>query len=164
MYIYTYELFIYAYAILNRTASRFQKLPRQSWTQRWKMMGFWKRAHGASAHLPRLKTIALRKELRNETPMSQEVVSHWCCLRPGLCVCCSVLQCVAVCCNEALILSASRCVCVLQCVTVCCSVLQYVAVCCNEPLMLSASGSVCVLQCVAVCCSVLPWAIDVVRV
>jgi len=41
-------------------------------------------------------------------------------------VCCSVLQCVAVC---------------LQCVAVWCSVLQCVAVCCS------------VLQCVAVCCS-----------
>jgi len=44
-------------------------------------------------------------------------------------VCCSVLQCVAVCC-------------VLRCVVVCCSVLQCVVYCS-------------VLQCVAVCCSVL---------
>ena len=49
-------------------------------------------------------------------------------------MCCSVLQCVAVC---------SVCCSVLPCVAVCCSVLQCVAVCC------------CVLQCVAVCCSVL---------
>jgi len=56
-------------------------------------------------------------------------------------VCCSVVQCTAVCC------SASQCVAVcrrvLQCVAVCCSVWQCVAACCS------------MLQCVAVCCSVL---------
>ena len=50
--------------------------------------------------------------------------------------CCSVLQCVAVCCR------------VLQCVAVCCSVLQCAAVWCS------------VLQCVAVCCSVLQCFLD----
>jgi len=80
-------------------------------------------------------------------------------------VCCSVLQCVAVCCS----VSQSACCSVLQCVAVttrtnhntadsqqwraavccsmlqlaCCSVLPCVAVCCS------------VLPCVAVCCSVL---------
>jgi len=54
-------------------------------------------------------------------------------------VCCSVLQCVAVCCTG-----------VLHCVALCCSVLQWcVAVCCSG-----------VLQCVAVvCCSVLQYTV-----
>jgi len=47
----------------------------------------------------------------------------------GVAVCCSVLQCVAVCCSVL-------CCSVLQCVVVCCSVL-----CCS------------VLQCAVVCCS-----------
>jgi len=62
-------------------------------------------------------------------------------------VCCSVLQCVAVC------RSRRPTTCIydapgytylcreMQCVAVCCSVLQCVAVCCS------------VLQCVAVCCT-----------
>jgi len=65
-------------------------------------------------------------------------------------VCCSVLQCVAVCCSVS---SRFRCS-ALQCVAVCCprcgcltsnyfQVNECVAVCCS------------VLQCVAVCCSVL---------
>jgi len=67
-------------------------------------------------------------------------------------VCCSLLQCVAMCCN--IILLHSRSIdtlikglntSVLQCVAVCCSVLQCVVVCCS------------VLQCVAVCCSVLQY-------
>jgi len=67
--------------------------------------------------------------------------------RGQVAVCCSVLQCVAVCCS---VCSVMRCVAVccsaLQCVAVCavcCSVLQNVAECCR------------VLQSVAVCCSVL---------
>jgi len=52
-----------------------------------------------------------------------------------VCVCSSLLQCIAVCC------SVLYCVCiVLQCVAVCCSVLPCVCI---------------LLQCVAVCCSVL---------
>ena len=58
--------------------------------------------------------------------------------------CCSVLQCVAVCCSVFVIvfwyITCHNSV--LQCVAVCCSVLQCDAVCCS------------VLQCVAVCCSV----------
>ena len=68
---------------------------------------------------------------------------------------CSVVQCVAVCCNVLKLLRCSllqsfaefrsmlQCVgqCVGQCVAVCCSVLQCVAVCCS------------VLQCGAVQCS-----------
>jgi len=61
-----------------------------------------------------------------------------------LCVCCSVLQCVAVGCS---VLRLVQCVAVccsrLQCVAVFCSVLQLVAVCCSR------------LRCVAVGCSVL---------
>jgi len=58
-----------------------------------------------------------------------EIMAHpFVCLR--VCVCCSVLQCVAACCS------------VLQRVVVCCSVLQRVAACCS------------VLQCDAVWCSV----------
>jgi len=77
-------------------------------------------------------------------------------------MCCSVLQCVAVCCNVQL-RDAVWCS-VLQCVAVCCHVLrvlqcrarhvsQCIAVCCS------------VLQCVAVCCSLLQcvavFAVDV---
>jgi len=53
-------------------------------------------------------------------------------------VCCSVLQCAAVCCSaSSLLVQQSE----LKCVAVCCRVLQCVVVCCS------------VLQCVAVCCS-----------
>ena len=67
-------------------------------------------------------------------------------------MCCSVSQCVAVCCSVLQlrnyhIRSRSKAsgllICMLQCVAVRCSVLQCVAVRC------------CVLQCVAVCCSAL---------
>ena len=78
----------------------------------------------------------------------------------GMCVvCCSVLQCVAVCCSYLTIKAevshafgfchgyvlqcVAVCCSVLQCVVACCSVLQRVAVCCN------------VLQCVVACCNVL---------
>jgi len=71
--------------------------------------------------------------------------------------CCSVLQCVAVCCS---VFS------VLQCVAVCCGVSQHVAMRCNvlqcvalscALLHLPQRASMCcrVLQCVAECCSVL---------
>jgi len=48
-------------------------------------------------------------------------------------VCCSALQCVAVCCSVSLFQRvAGNCYCsVLQCVAVCCSVLQCVAACCS---------------------------------
>ena len=69
------------------------------------------------------------------------------------CSCCSVLQCVAVCCSllQSVVMLVNpgyggwRCGCcsVLPCVAVCCSVLQCAAVSCS------------VLQCAAVCCSVL---------
>jgi len=75
-------------------------------------------------------------------------------------VCCSVLQCVAVCCrvlHDALLRVCSKKWRLLQCVAVCCSVLflccsglQCVAVYCN------------VLQCVAVRCSVLQCVADCV--
>jgi len=60
-------------------------------------------------------------------------------------MCCSVLQCVAVCYTPLFPHHHLRQAhfSVLRCVAVCCSVLQYVAVCCSA------------LQCVAVCCSVL---------
>ena len=80
-------------------------------------------------------------------------------------VCCSVLQCVAVCCSVLRVLqyvevqfgevivslhksslfgpNLGASYNVLQCVAVYCSVLQYIAECCS------------VLQCVAVCCSAL---------
>ena len=63
-------------------------------------------------------------------------------------VCCSMLQCVAVCCCLVRVsfgkVSSRVAVCcsVWQCGAVCSSVLHCVAACCN------------VLQCVAVCCSV----------
>jgi len=58
-------------------------------------------------------------------------------------MCCSVLQCVAVCCS--------------LCVAVCCSVLQCVAVCCRCVWISHVTNTMCcsVLQCVAVCCRVL---------
>ena len=56
-------------------------------------------------------------------------------------MCCSVLQCVAVCCSEESSESEQS-----RIVSVCCSVLQCVAVCCS------------VLQCVAVCCSMSQFA------
>ena len=84
-------------------------------------------------------------------------------------VCCSifqndaeeVLQCIAVCCRDAL-----QCVAVssstLQGVALCCSVLQRrgcsggVAVCCSVLQCVASKNGCCsVLQCVAVCCSVL---------
>jgi len=58
------------------------------------------------------------------------------------CMCCSVLQCVKVCCSVLLEVQCDGRRTVV-CAAVCCSVLQCVAVCCS------------VLQCVAVCCSVL---------
>ena len=57
-------------------------------------------------------------------------------------VCCSVLQCVAVCCRT-IALPFEIFISHVQRVAVCCSVLQRVAVCCSA------------LQCVAVCCRVL---------
>ena len=82
----------------------------------------------------------------------QDVAVCCSCHVHGRSVCCSVLQCVAVCRNVSelqlvaeccvLHLACSSTLYVLQCVAVCCSVLQCVAVCCS------------VLQCVAVCCSV----------
>ena len=54
-------------------------------------------------------------------------------------MCCSVLQCVAVCCNEKASLRYAGDIYELTCAAVC-SVLQCVAVCCS------------VLQCVAVGC------------
>ena len=56
-------------------------------------------------------------------------------------MCCSVLQCVAVCYNVSLWFTA------------CCSVLHHVAVCCSVLQRVAVGYSA--LQCVAVCCSVL---------
>jgi len=88
------------------------------------------------------------------------IASQNCVIR---CVCCSVLQCVAVCCNicQSFCIAELRYqVCVLQCVAVCCSVLQCVAVCCNicqSFCIAELRYQVCVLQCVAVCCCVLQY-------
>jgi len=79
-------------------------------------------------------------------------------------VCCSVLQCVAVCCRISLIntrvvinaplsFAVTRCVVccsVLLSMAVCCNVLQDVTVCCSVLLSLALAW-----QCIAVCCSVL---------
>jgi len=76
-------------------------------------------------------------------------------------VCCSVLQCVAVCCSVStthvpslcsrtpidLCIYCAVCCCVLRCVAVCCGVLRCVAVCCGVLRCLSLSG---VLQYVVV--------------
>jgi len=84
------------------------------------------------------------------------------CVALCVAVCCSVLQCVAVCC--------SVCCSVLQCVAVCCGMLQ--RVCCYQIVfvILATFGGVCcsvlqrvlqcvvqpyVLQCVTVCCGAL---------
>jgi len=64
-------------------------------------------------------------------------------------VCCSALQCVAVCCTVA---KKGRRLYGAHCVVFCCSVLQCVAVCCS---VLQCAAVYCkVLQCVAVCCRV----------
>ena len=96
-------------------------------------------------------------------------------------MCCSVLQCVAVCCPHIHVFhifetksftssqtTASIYISVLQCVPVCCSVFQCVAVCCsvllshmcvphlrNKVLRLLKNCTFHIHQCVAVCCSVL---------
>jgi len=75
-------------------------------------------------------------------------------------VCCSVLQCVAVCMEEFVDtprsqVCAYKCVGIVwirKCVAVCCSVLQCVAVCGSVLQCVAVCGSV--WQCVAVCCSV----------
>jgi len=88
-------------------------------------------------------------------------------------VCCSVLQCVAVCgsvmqcftvcCN--VLQSVAVCGSVLQCVTVCCSVLQRVAVCCSllQYVVSCVCVTVCcsVLQCIVICCGVSKYVADV---
>jgi len=99
--------------------------------------------------------------LHQARPLARLLSHCMCCsVLQGVAVWCSVLQCVAVCCS------------VLQCVAVWCSVLQCVAVCCSV-LQRDANASICLdtfalyvwrpvcvtwhnlLQCVAVCCSVL---------
>ena len=80
-------------------------------------------------------------------------------------MCCSVLQCVAVCCSvlqsdEYAVHHHVQLLGQRLCVAVCCSVSQFVAVCCSQLnmlfiIMFSFMTNVCVLQCVAVCCSVL---------
>ena len=85
---------------------------------------------------------------------SPSFVRPWFLVVQSVAVCCSLLWCVAVCCNvavaavdpvirETLVSCVALCRSVLQCVAVCCSVLQCVPVCCS------------VLQCVVVCCRVL---------
>jgi len=86
-------------------------------------------------------------------------------------VCCSVLQCVAVCCGAGCCLAckghivrttipqcvAAVCCSVLRCVTVCCSVLQYTFSLARDKLCVRHHPSVCcsnALHCVAVCCRV----------
>jgi len=88
-------------------------------------------------------------------------------------MCCSVLQCVAVCCivlqlrcsvlqcaagaSEALFWEDYECVAVLQYIVVCCSMLQCVAKCCRamqEPPRPCVLRMTIELQCVAACCSV----------
>ena len=81
--------------------------------------------------------------------------------------CCSVLQCVVVCCRVLqltyILGVVCCCVCcgVLRCVAVCCGVLQCVAACCSVlqsvivDICTWCSMLLCVLQCVIVCCSVL---------
>jgi len=90
-------------------------------------------------------------------------------------MCCSVLQCVAVCCSvktwddnppySKKILTMSQrsmlkcvvaCCSVLQYVAVCCSVLQYIAVSCHETSNAILEN---MLQYIAGCCSVVAWCI-----
>ena len=85
--------------------------------------------------------------------------------RVRVAVCCSVSQCVALCCSvllRALPGAACRfamgtCCSVLQFIEVCCSVLQYVAACYYEHFLALCAISrwvrVAVWVCVAVCCS-----------
>jgi len=69
-------------------------------------------------------------------------------------VCCSVLQCVAVC--------RSVINYVTLCVAVCCSVLQCVAVCCSVINSVTLCVAVCcsMLQGVAVCCGVINYVLQ----
>ena len=86
-------------------------------------------SNGTAGNSSKLKFLALG--------ISADQTQHLIYRLNGCCVCCSVLQCVAVGCS------------VLQCVAVCCSVLQCVAVCCS---VLQCGAACCsVLQCVAVC-------------
>ena len=83
-------------------------------------------------------------------------------------MCCSELQCVAVCCSKLCVAVSCSKLCVavfvpvqcsvLQCVAVSCRVLQCVAVCCSVCYNVVQCVAVCcsALQCVAVYCSVLP--------
>ena len=78
----------------------------------------------------------------------------------SLLACCSVLQCVAMCCSILLrfaMYGGNVIQSVLQCVAVCCSALQCVAVCCRVPPLSVGRVRVMVccsvLQCVLVCCS-----------
>ena len=64
----------------------------------------------------------------------------------GICVRCSVLQCVAVCCSVLQCVDSIKYhsrlgdwyMCALQCIAVCCSVLHCIALCCG-PLFLSST-------------------------
>jgi len=81
--------------------------------------------------------------INDSTPASKSVCSlcTTCSVPQSEVVCCSVLQCAAVC--YSVLQGVAVCCSVLQCVAVCYSALQGVAGCCSE------------LQCVAVCYSVL---------
>ena len=68
-----------------------------------------------------------QKEQGKESGSDGQVEKHWTCFCFVTSVCCSVLQCVAVCCSVLLDLLLFHDVGVLQCVAVCCSVLQCVA-------------------------------------
>jgi len=96
------------------------------------------------------------------------VPSHIRLLQRGL-ACCSVLQCVAVCCSGIAGTNVTGCLSYatashhivsalsseMQCVVLCCSELQCVAVCCS---VLQCVTVCCIaLQCVAVRCSVLQY-------
>jgi len=70
-----------------------------------------------------LQTISIGQTTHNQSPKSGLRRS----LFDNSCLCCSVLQCVAVYCS------------VLQCVAVCCSVLQCVVVCCSVIYMCAHS-------------------------
>ena len=71
-------------------------------------------------------------------------------------MCCSVLQCVALCCSD---MTQNHVQFIFKKLHVCCSVLQHIPACCTVSCSVLQCVAVCrsKLQCAAPCCSVLQW-------
>jgi len=105
-------------------------------------------------------------QLTQEKAMRQSMVCLCCSVLQCEAVCfCSVVRCVAMCCSVLECVEryvpvyglSKVCGCVLECVAVCCSGLECVAVCCSVMWCVVVCCSV--LQCVAVCWKICasPW-------